>query len=112
MANEQNLIPVTKRTPSERKEICRKGAEATNKLKAERKTLKQELLLLLEAVEEGKTNQERMSVALFKEALKGNTKAFEIIRDTVGEKPKEVIDAKVGVSYEEYIKRVEDEEEY
>ena len=43
MANEQNLIPLNKRTQRERKEIARKGAEATNKIKAERKTLKEEL---------------------------------------------------------------------
>jgi hypothetical protein len=96
MANEQNLINLKDRTPRERREISRKGAEATNKLIAQRKTLKQELSLLLEQTEEGKTNQERMSVALFKEALKGNTKAFEIIRDTIGEKPKEIIDANVN----------------
>jgi hypothetical protein len=96
MANEQNLIPLNKRTQRERKEISKKGAEVTNKIKAQKKTLKEELTLLLEMVEEGKTNQERMSVALFKEALKGNTKAFEIIRDTIGEKPKDIVDANVN----------------
>lgn len=107
MANEQNLKRLTSK---EARENGRKGGIASGKVRAERKTLKEELTLLLEAVEEGKTNQERMSIALLKEALKGNTKAFEIIRDTVGEKPKENIS--VGVSYEDYIKRVEDEKEY
>ena len=82
MANEQNLIPLNKRTPRERKEIARKGAEATNRIKAERKTLKEELLLALST---GDT-QKRISTAIIEQAQKGNTKAFEIIRDTIGEK--------------------------
>lgn len=97
MANEQNLKPFTsEQSREEAKKNGRKGGIKSGEVRRERKTLKTELTLLLEAVEEGKTNQERMSVALFKEALKGNTKAFEIIRDTVGEKPKEVIDANVN----------------
>lgn len=34
--------------------------------------------------------------ALWKEAIKGNTKAFELLRDTIGEKPQE----KVNISGE------------
>ena len=82
MANEQNLIPLNKRTQRERKEIARKEAEATNKIKAERKTLKEELLLALSI---GDT-QKKISTAIIKQAQNGNTKAFEIIRDTIGEK--------------------------
>lgn len=84
MANEQNLIPLNKRSQRERKEIARKGAKATNKIKAERKTLKEELLLLLEQDK----MQEKISLALLDQARKGNTKAYEIIRDTIGERPK------------------------
>ena len=54
--------------------------------------------------------QKKISLSLIMSALSGNTKAYEVIRDTIGEKPKENIN--VGVSYEDYIKRVEDEEEY
>ena len=88
MANEKNLIPLNKRTQRERKEIASKGAKATNKLKAERKSLKEELLILLST---GNT-QNKISTALIEQAQKGNTKAYEIIRDTIGEKPKENID--------------------
>ena len=92
MANEQNLINLKDRTPEERKEIARKGAEATNRIKAERKTLKEELLLLLQ-----KNNyQEKISLSLIDKALSGDTKAYEVIRDTIGEKPKDVIDANVN----------------
>jgi len=106
MANEQNLINLKDRTQRERKEIAKKGAEATNKLKAQRKTLREELLLLLE---QGDT-QSKLSLSIIQKAMTGDTKAFEVIRDTIGEKPKENIS--VGVSYEDYIKKVEDEDEY
>ena len=92
MANEQNLVNLKDRTPEERKEIARKGAEATNRIRAERKTLKEELLLLLQ-----KNNyQEKISLSLINEAEKGNTKAYEVIRDTIGERPKEEINANVN----------------
>jgi hypothetical protein len=99
MANEENLINLRDRTPEERKEIARKGAEATNKLLKERKTLKEELLLLLS---QGNT-QEKISLSLIAQAMEGNTKAFEIIRDTVGEKPKENIDLAVKKKLEDVL---------
>ena len=92
MANEQNLIPMNKRTPRERKEIARKGAIASNKAQAARKTLKEELLALLE---DGET-QKKISVALIQQAKKGNTKAYEIIRDSIGEKPIDRVQAEVN----------------
>lgn len=60
--------------------------------KRARKTLREELLALLSGDivdRKGRTVQAQtaMSNALLKEALQGNTKAFEIIRDTIGEKP-------------------------
>lgn len=106
MANEQNLIKNEDLTPSQRRANASKAGKASAKKRAERKTLREELLLLLE---EGEM-QKKISLSLLQGALNGNTKAFEIIRDTIGEKPKENI--KVGVSYEDYIKKVEDEEEY
>ena len=51
------------------------------------KALREELLLLLA---EGDT-QKKVSLALIKRALTGDTKAFEVIRDTIGEKPVEQV---------------------
>lgn len=92
--NKQNLI-----VPSS--EVARENGRKGGKKKAEnaqkRKALKEELEILLQKLDEdGKTYQERMSIALIKEAFKGNTKAYEIIRDTIGEKPKE----NIGISGE------------
>ncbi len=106
MANEQNLIPLNKRSKEVQREIQEKGRKANKKRIEERKTLREELLLLLA---EGDT-QNKLSLSLIEKALTGDTKAFEVIRDTIGEKPKENIS--VGVSYEDYIKKVEDKDEY
>lgn len=80
MANSGNL---KRFTSSEARENGKKGAKKSAEARRARKTLKEELLLLLESGD----NQQKMSVALFQKALKGDIKAFEVIRDTIGEKP-------------------------
>ena len=85
-----NLIPASKLTPEERRENGRKGGIASGIARNERKTLKEQLLILLE---NGDTQKE-VSLALISKALTGDTKAFEVIRDTIGEKPKEQIEQK------------------
>lgn len=86
----ENLKPVTKRSKEEAREISKKGGIRSGEVRRERKKLKEELLLLLS---EGDNNR-RMSIAIFERALNGDTKAFEVIRDTIGEKPKEEIEVK------------------
>jgi hypothetical protein len=76
------------RTPRERQEISRKGQKASTEAKRARKTLKETLLLMLE---EGNT-QNDITLALLQKALNGDTKAYEVIRDTVGEKPTDKIE--------------------
>ena len=90
--NEENLIPFNERTEEEQRAIARQGGIASGKARRERKTLKEELLLLLE---KGDT-QEKISLAMIKEALDGNTKAFEVIRDTIGEKPEDKVKADIN----------------
>lgn len=105
MANTKNLkVP----TSEEARKNGKKGGIASGKARAERKALKEELLLLLS---EGNT-QKKISLSLIKEAIKGNTKAFEVIRDTIGEKPVEKVDMNANISYEEAIKEVADNSEY
>jgi len=112
MANEKNLIKNEDLTPSQRRANASKAGKASAKKRAERKALKEELEILLESIaEDGKTYQESISISLIKEAQKGNTKAYEIIRDTIGQKPKEEIVGKVGIgTIEEYLKEVEGNE--
>lgn len=108
MAGKDNLVPLT---TEKAREIGKIGGRKSVEVRRARKTLKEELLLLLS---EDKV-QESITLALLKEALKGNnsgsvTKAFEVIRDTIGEKPVEEI--KHSGSIEEYISKVEGKNEY
>ncbi len=85
MANEQNLIPQAHVLSVEEQS---KGGKASGEARRRRKTLKEELLALLSDDD----IQERMSLALINEAIEGNnagsvTRAFEVVRDTIGEKP-------------------------
>lgn len=96
MANNENLRVLTS---EEAREIGRKGGIASGKARAERKKFKDELLLLLS---DGET-QEKISLALIKKALDGDIKAFEVLRDTVGEKPKENIDLAVKKKLEDVL---------
>ena len=88
--NKSNLIVPT----SEQARINgRKGGLASAKAKKERKTIREQLLLLLET---GNT-QTNMCVALVEKALNGDVKSFEVIRDTIGEKPTEKVIGELSV---------------
>lgn len=100
MPNEQNLVPFTSEQSREKAaENGRKGGIASGEAKRARKTLRAELeaLLMSNAIDKktGKpskrTVQEAMILSLVTKAVNGDTKAFEIIRDTIGEKPAERI---------------------
>ena len=86
MANEKNLIPFNELTESQQREIASKGGKASVEAKRKRKTLKEELLLMLEDEEV----QKSVAVALIQEAQNGNVKAFGMLRDTIGERPVEL----------------------
>ena len=105
MANEQNLIPLNKRSKEVQREIQEKGRKANKEKWEARKTFKEELLLLLS---QGNT-QEKISLALIEKALKGDTKAFEVLRDSIGEKPVEKVQANV-FNYEDSLKAVDGDE--
>lgn len=102
--NESNLKPV--KTKEEARERGRAGGIASGKARRERKTLKEELLLLLS---KGDT-QEKISLALLQKAMNGDTKAFEVIRDSIGEKPIEKVEN--TITYESTLKEMIEEDEY
>jgi len=86
-----NLIPFTERSEEEVKELNRKGGINSGIARRRKRTLREELLLLLEEAD----TQKNISVAMIQKAMNGDTKAFEIIRDTVGEKPTDKIDQEI-----------------
>ena len=88
MANNKNLIPLNQRTKSEQREIAKSGGIASGIARQEKRKIKDVLKELLDnPTADGKTNREALCVSLLNQALDGNVKAFEVIRDTIGEKP-------------------------
>ena len=92
MANEQNLIPNSERSPNEVRENGKKGGIASGKARRQKKLLRECLEILLEKEMTDKkgetiTGAEAMAAKVFQQALKGDLRAFEIVRDTAGQKP-------------------------
>lgn len=107
MANEQNLIKNEDLTPSQRRKNASKAGKASAKKRQQNKTFKEIINKFLDGhVSDERLKQQMIEFgfadkevsnkscavfALWKEAIKGNTKAFELLRDTIGEKPIEQI---------------------
>ncbi len=90
MAGKDNLK--APRTSEEAREKGRKGGIASGKARAEKRDLRKALEMLLEREFKDKngttiTGTEAISAKLFEQAMKGNIKAFETIRTTVGQDP-------------------------
>lgn len=99
MANEKNLVPQTERSPSEAREMGRKGGIASGAARRRKKSMKQKMQLLLSlpaagndqaelaamGVEPGDMDNEMVLIkALFLAAAEGDTKAFDRIQDVLG----------------------------
>lgn len=103
-----NLIPQSERTKEEQRKIAIKGGIASGKARRRKKFIKEQLELLLSLPlkdENAKKklkqlginadnldNQMAMIISIWNKALKGDVQAFNSIRDTVGEKPRDVIE--------------------
>ena len=107
MANEQNLMPIqevnSRRTREQHSEDSRKGGIASGESKRQRKTFKEMAEMLLSLPIKDESTREFLKSQGFKEEdlnndlieifsmhqqiLQGNVRAFEAIRDTIGEKP-------------------------
>ena len=76
----------------EARELGKKGGVKSGEVRRARKTLREELEALLTEEITDKNGrrmqtQKAISASMIKQALTGSTKAFELIRDTIGEKP-------------------------
>ena len=96
MANEQNLIKNEDLTPEQRRENASKAGKASAEARRRKKLLRECLEKLLEREMTDKSGNtvsgaEALAVKLFKKAMDGDVKAFEVLRDTSGQKPVEKI---------------------
>lgn len=107
MANEQNLRPVSSK--EEARKRGSKGGKASAESRRKKKDLRLALEMLLEkdmTSKDGKTmsGTEAITAKLFEQALKGNVKAFETIRSTVGQDPVQKVEqVNIDMEYEESI---------
>lgn len=105
--NSQNLIPANKRSKDEARKIGKKGGIQSGKVRAQRKSFKEALLDALSQLADEKyihnramkqcynpklTIGQNLAIAQILNAINGDTKAYEVIRDTIGEKPIEKIE--------------------
>ena len=105
MANDKNLIPNSERTPIEIKEMTSNGGKRSGEVRREKKLFQQAVLAALEAKgESGNSVLVDMIAAQVKKAMKGDTRAFEVLRDTSGEKPAEKVEAEVKNDNAELLK--------
>ena len=123
MANEANLLNGVKTQFKSGEEAAAKGSKggvASGVSKRKKKDLRQALEELLNRTYEDKngnkkTGTEAITTKLFEQALKGNIKAFETIRSTVGQDPVQKVEqVNIDMEYEqsvEYVKRLMKEEE-
>lgn len=108
-----NLVSQDKRTLEERQKIGRLGGIKSGESRRKMKTFKEELQALLEAeVENAKgektTVQKNINSALILKAAKGDVKAYEVIRDTLGQKPVEEKTVVLSTPLESRIEVVEE----
>lgn len=91
MANEQNLVKGDDAHKLTAEEASR-GGKASAEARRNKRDLRQALEMLLEREMTSKSGEkmsgtEAITAKLFEQALKGNVKAFETIRATVGQDP-------------------------
>lgn len=117
MANEQNLIKNSERTPSERRESAKKAGVASGKARRKKANLKKAFETILQAevaspnvkkqLEElgfDSTNEMALAMVMMQKAMKGNVRAFEQISKLTTTDAKDNLDKK---EQRERIKRLE-----
>ena len=121
MANEQNLRPFTSdQSHEEAVKNGSKGGIASGRARAEKRDLRRALEMLLEkdfADKNGNviSGTEALTTKLFEKAMKGDVRAFETIRATVGQDPvQKIMVAEVDQDIIDEVERVvlEDDEKH
>lgn len=107
MANEQNLIKNSERTPSERRENAKKAGVASGKARKKKANLKKAFETILQAdvaspsvkkqLEDmgfDTTNEMALAMVMMQKAMKGNVRAFEQISKLTTTDAKDSLDKK------------------
>lgn len=102
MGSEENLIPFSKRSVEETREIGRKGGKASGESRRRKADFRKTLNMLLtskidspewtpmlNALGLESTLESAINAAIIKQALDGDVKAYNAIRDTIGQTTKD-----------------------
>lgn len=93
MANEENLRPCEYKFSQEE---AKKGAQASAEARRRKRDIRLAMEALLEKTYKGKNGEvlsgaEAIAIKQMEKALKGDPKAFELVRDSAGQKPVEKV---------------------
>lgn len=108
-----NLIPYKKGDNTGKSEAGKIGGVKSGESKRRMKTFREELIALLSVEMENNkgektTVQKNINSALILKAAKGDVRAYEVIRDTLGQKPVEEKSVMVSAPLESRIEIVEE----
>ena len=92
-------------------EIARQGGVASGIARREKKSLREAMQVLMDTDLTGKdgktmTGAEAMAAKAFQAALKGDWKAWELARDTAGQKPVDKVQMKTDVNIADSAERL------
>ena len=88
--NPDKLKPVrSKREASERGKM---GGKKSGEARRQKKALRERLAALLETKHGDVDTADALALALIEKGLAGDVRAFEVIRDTIGEKPTDKVE--------------------
>jgi|LSQX01.1.fsa_nt_gb hypothetical protein len=106
MAKEENLVSLAERTTEEQRLIASMGGKASGEARRKKKAMREILTAILglrseltaDEISEYRAagldadeidNQTKMLMKMFRQAMEGDIKAAEFVRDTAGEKPRD-----------------------
>jgi hypothetical protein len=111
---EENLIPFDDRTEEEQRQIRKSGGVASGEARRRKRDIRLAMEALLEKQYKGKDGKElsgaeAIALKQMEKALKGDAKAFELVRDTAGQKPVEKVEqVNIDMEYDQSVKYVEE----
>lgn len=125
LKNNPNLIDMKSLTAEERRERARKAGKKSGEVRAARKTMKDTILDLIQKevdtanygadpdiLGNKATLQEIILASMVREAANGDTKAMQLLRDTIGEQPITKQEIKQEVITKEDIKTMDNLKKY
>ena len=113
--NQENLQGhgFDEQTTDEQRKIASKGGQASGEARRRKRDLRLMCQMVLEMdvkTKDGlKSGAEAITLAQLQKALKGDAKAYEVLRDTAGQKPVEKVEqVNIDMEYEQSMKYVND----